>query len=105
MEKVTYTVNPDFPGKTVAIRSAWIDSQVYGFATAIKAFGLERFRKNCSKTILGFNHVLQALFPSTLMMQGHMNKDSTITTNKIKEAAVHVKAQAEQIYQAYSVKN
>lgn len=94
------------PGRTVASRSAWIDSQVYGFATAIKAFGLDRFRKNCNKTILGFNFVLQNLFPTSLMMQ---HKDATLTANKIKEAAKsasdHVKAQAEQIYQAYSVKN
>lgn len=106
VEKVTYTVCPEVPGKTVAIRSAWIDSQVYGLATAIRAFGVERFRKNCNKTILGFNYVLQALFPAGLGMQ---HKDLSMSANKFKEAAKtaseHVKAQAEQIYQAYSVKN
>ncbi|XP_049877613.1 protein preli-like [Pectinophora gossypiella] len=50
-------------GQTVARRSAWIDSQVFGFSRAIRAFGIERFRKNCSQMVNGFNHVLQNLFP------------------------------------------
>ncbi|KAI5634734.1 PRELI-like family domain-containing protein [Phthorimaea operculella] len=48
---------------TVARRSAWIDSQVFGFSRAIRAFGLERFRKNATQMVNGFNHVLQNLFP------------------------------------------
>lgn len=51
VEKVIYRASHDHPGKTVAFRSAWIDSQVYGFATAIKAFGHDRFKKNCKKTV------------------------------------------------------
>lgn len=52
VEKVVYTA--DVPGKTVASRSAWIDSQVFGFATAIRAFGCERFKKNCQKSVSWF---------------------------------------------------
>jgi len=104
-EKVIYRPSIDAPGKTVAYRSAWIDSQVYGFATAIRAFGVDRFRKNCNKTVLGFNHVLSNLFSAPFLPQ----KDITLSAAKIKEAtktvSEHVKAQAEQIYQAYSVKN
>ncbi|KAJ2942150.1 hypothetical protein O0L34_g11066 [Tuta absoluta] len=48
---------------TVARRSAWIDSQVFGFSRAIRAFGLERFRKNATQMVNGFNHVLQHMFP------------------------------------------
>lgn len=123
VEKVTYKPSNEFPGKTIAYRSAWIDSELYGFAPALRAFGVERFKKNCNKTvispllpltslnlnlsfqILGFNHVLQSMYPSAFLPQ----KDITLSAAKIKEAtksvSEHVKAQAEQIYQAYSVKN
>ncbi|XP_063367267.1 protein preli-like [Cydia amplana] len=50
-------------GSTVAKRSAWIDSQVFGFSRAIRAFGVDRFRKNCSQMYNGFNGVLHSLFP------------------------------------------
>lgn len=39
------------PTQTVARRCAWIDSQVFGFSRAIRAFGYERFRKNCSQMV------------------------------------------------------
>jgi hypothetical protein len=39
------------PGQTVARRSAWIDSQVFGFSRAIRAFGVDRFRKNCNQMV------------------------------------------------------
>ncbi|XP_013170543.1 PREDICTED: protein preli-like [Papilio xuthus] len=50
-------------GQTIAHRSAWIDSQVFGFSRAIRAFGVDRFRKNCTQMVNGFNHVLHAMFP------------------------------------------
>jgi hypothetical protein len=49
VEKVVYKA--DTVGRTIAHRSAWIDSQVFGFATAIRAFGCERFKKNCQKSV------------------------------------------------------
>ena len=65
VEKVVYRVSEDNPEWTVAKRSAWIDSQVYGFSRAIQAFGLDRFRKNCAKMSSGFNYVLEHMFPHT----------------------------------------
>ncbi|CAH2046071.1 unnamed protein product, partial [Iphiclides podalirius] len=50
-------------GQTIARRSAWIDSQVFGFSRAIRAFGVDRFRKNCTQMVNGFNDVLHAMFP------------------------------------------
>ncbi|KAG6442550.1 protein preli-like [Manduca sexta] len=50
------------PHQTVARRSAWIDSQVFGFSRAIRAFGVDRFKKNCTQMASGFNHVLHALY-------------------------------------------
>ena len=38
-------------GQTLVIRSAWISSQVFGFSRAIRAFGVERFKANCNKTV------------------------------------------------------
>jgi hypothetical protein len=68
VEKVTYIGLLEQPGKTIALRSAWIDSQVFGFATAIRAFGVERFKKNCNKTVnldenLTLVYLLISLFP------------------------------------------
>ncbi|XP_043464864.1 protein preli-like [Leptopilina heterotoma] len=65
VEKVVYRVSEDNPDWTVAQRSAWIDSQVFGFSRAIQAFGLDRFKKNCGKMSSGFNYVLEHMFPYT----------------------------------------
>lgn len=65
MEKVVYTVSKDNPEWTVATRSAWIESSVFGFSRAIQAFGMDRFKKNCQKMQLGFNYVLAHMFPQT----------------------------------------
>ncbi|XP_041969559.1 protein preli-like [Aricia agestis] len=61
VERVEY--RPSGAGQTVAKRSAWIDSQVFGFSRAIRAFGVDRFRKNCSQMVNGFNFVLHNMFP------------------------------------------
>nr|CAI5859721.1 unnamed protein product [Callosobruchus analis] len=84
-EKVVYVESAEHPGKTVAMRSAWIDSQVRGFSRAICAFGYERFKKNCHKMAGGFNYVLSNLFPH------HNTLPSTSSTvsaaMKLKDAA------------------
>ncbi|KAK7793496.1 hypothetical protein R5R35_010164 [Gryllus longicercus] len=64
VEKVIYRVSEENRNWTVAHRSAWIDSQVFGFGRPIQAFGLERFRKNCQKMVNGFNYVLSGMFPN-----------------------------------------
>lgn len=99
-EKVIYKESEETPGCTVAIRSAWIDSQVKGFGRAICAFGMDRFRKNCVKMVGGFNHVLASMFPS----QGTTPLHTTAytTTSKLKDAAKNAselaKAKAVPIY-------
>ena len=50
VEKVVYRSDPH-GHKTVAHRSALIDSHVFGLATPIRAFGCERFKKNCQKSV------------------------------------------------------
>lgn len=109
-EKVEYREGED--GKTVAIRSAWISSQVFGFSRAIRAFGVERFKNNCQKAASGFNFVLNKMFPHHNLdsLQPKQTTDHTTTKgNTVKEAVNttynKVKSQASKIYDAYSVKN
>lgn len=96
-EKVVYTVSDTYPGHTVAVRSAWIDSQVTGFSRAICAFGYERFKKNCNKMVGGFNYVLSTMFPLQNMITQH-----STTTSKLKDVAKNAselaKAKAAPIY-------
>ncbi|CAD7088117.1 unnamed protein product [Hermetia illucens] len=103
-EKVEYKERED--GKTVAIRSAWISSQVFGFSRAIRAFGVERFKTNCQKATIGFNHVLLKMFPQHSMdIQHSQAKTSTSVKDAAKTTYNKVKSQASKIYDAYSVKN
>jgi len=62
---MVYEISEENPEWTIARRSAWIDSQVFGFSRAIQAFGLDRFKKNCIKMSEGFNYVLTNMFPQT----------------------------------------
>ena len=88
VEKVTYKTSQENSNWTVAYRSAWIDSQVFGFRKAIIAFGLERFRRNCQKMITGFNYVLSGMFPqnaSTVTIEENSNIASK--TEKLRDVA------------------
>ncbi|KRT85276.1 hypothetical protein AMK59_2151 [Oryctes borbonicus] len=96
-EKVVYKACDTHADHTVAVRSAWIDSQVTGFSRAICAFGYERFKKNCSKMVGGFNYVLSTMFPLQNMITPH-----STTTSKFKGVAKNAselaKAKAAPIY-------
>ncbi|PSN37194.1 PRELI domain-containing protein 1 [Blattella germanica] len=92
VEKVVYRVSKENPNWTIAERSAWIDSQVFGFGRAIQAFGLERFRKNCNQMVGGFNYVLSTMFPHTAAAMAHASDEvsSQVTPSKketLKDAA------------------
>ena len=41
--------SPDDPNTTIAVKEAWVESSFYGLRSAIKNFGVERFKKNCIK--------------------------------------------------------
>jgi len=60
-ERCEYTPLPD--ASTLCKRSAWISSSVYGFSYALQTVGLERFKANIKKSILGYDHVLNKMFP------------------------------------------
>ena len=44
VERVRYSEHPDRPGETLAVKEAWIESGLYGLRSAVKSFGIERFR-------------------------------------------------------------
>ena len=61
VERVEFRPDPNNPNQTIAVKDAWIDSGLYGLRTAVKNFGVDRFKKNCLRASEGFNHVLQRL--------------------------------------------
>lgn len=105
VEKVVYRPSEENPDWTIAERSAWVDSKVLGFALPIQAFGVERFKKNCSKTVRGFNYVLSTMFP-TSPPSTHLHPDAVSQAqSKLKGAAKKAselaKAKANSIYATY----
>ena len=62
-EKVTL-VPSENERSTKAIKEAWIESEIYGLRSAIKTFGIDRFKKNCEKATNGFEWVLKRTFSS-----------------------------------------
>ena len=62
-EKVTL-VPSENEKSTKAIKEAWIESEIYGLRSAIKTFGIDRFKKNCEKATNGFESVLKRTFSS-----------------------------------------
>ncbi|XP_070850760.1 protein preli-like [Drosophila suzukii] len=78
-EIVVYSEQKD--GSTLAVRRAYISSQVFGFSRAIRAFGIERFKSNGNKASSGFNHVLRRMFPHSLVGGGHHQPAVTSSTS------------------------
>ncbi len=60
-ERVVYKMCPHNPGQTLAVKEAWVESRFYGLGSAIKSFGIERFKHNTVRASEGFNHVLERL--------------------------------------------
>ncbi|KMY92513.1 protein preli-like [Drosophila simulans] len=77
-EIVVYSEQKD--GSTLAVRRAYISSQVFGFSRAIRAFGIERFKANGNKASNGFNYVLRRMFPDSLVGGGHHQHVVTTTS-------------------------
>lgn len=124
-EIVEYSEQKD--GRTLAIRRAYISSQVFGFSRAIRAFGIERFKSNCHKAATGFNYVLQRMFPNhqhhtvaafessksadhhhtttvATLQQQQQNKTEAIKKG-ISNSFEFLKGQANKVAQMFSVKN
>jgi len=59
-ERVTFELSN--ANATKVTKEVWIESDIYGLRSAIKTFGVDRFKKNCVKATEGFNYVLQRTF-------------------------------------------
>ena len=70
--------------ETIAIKEVWIESGLYGFRTAVKNFGIERFKQNCTKATEGFNHVLHTLKHQNLNL--HLKETQQRRWNQMKNA-------------------
>lgn len=79
-ERVVYKACPTNPAQTVAVKEAWVESKFYGLRTAIKNFGIERFKNNTVRATEGFNLVLERL-------QSQQHSLRELGTNKLHEFA------------------
>jgi len=63
-EKTTYFTEESHAKaeRTEVAKECWIESDTYGFRSAIKEFGINRYKKNCVKATEGFVSVLERLF-------------------------------------------
>lgn len=64
-EKVVYKVSDKNPNWTVANKSAWIESHIFGLSRAIEKLGLDRFKIQSARMYDGFNYVLARKYPDT----------------------------------------
>ncbi|GAB6023453.1 hypothetical protein CHUAL_008233 [Chamberlinius hualienensis] len=86
-EKCTYRqINENDNQWTQIQRQAYIESGVFGFAKAIQAFGIDRFRKNSLKATKGYLYVLNKMFcPEKPIEQPAL---LLLDTTKLKETAM-----------------
>merc|ERR1711962_575891 len=69
VERVQYKPDPDNPKETLAVKEAWIESGLYGIRSAVKNFGIERFKTNCHKATDGLNLVMTHLHTRQLYLK------------------------------------
>jgi len=62
IEKQTFKSSPIDPQLSIVNKEVWIDSSIYGFRSAIRKFGIDRYKKNCILATQGFEFVLDRLF-------------------------------------------
>jgi len=96
-ERVVYQPNPENPHETIAVKEAWVESRLYGIRSAVKNFGIERFKNNCIKATDGFNHVLKHLHEKHMYLADLKQRKSleikTKGENAIKQAGLRATAQ------------
>ncbi|ESO03380.1 hypothetical protein HELRODRAFT_187087 [Helobdella robusta] len=71
-EECTYKPSEENEGWTVCQRHATVNSKVKGFSYCLQTFGIERFKKNVTKSVKGFNFVLNKLYPG--MPEAYLTK-------------------------------
>lgn len=99
-EKCFYSKNPDGQNTTLLVRQVWSTSGVFGFSNVIATFGIQRFRKNAHKAMLGFNHVLQSIYcPEQLATDKNKNKMKQKVSDIAKQSAEKAKAKIPRLIQ------
>merc|ERR1712039_102536 len=61
-ERSVFEVCPDDPSVTLIRKEVWIESDFLGLRSAIKHFGVERYKKNCIKANEGFAWALDKIY-------------------------------------------
>lgn len=82
-EKCWYRPYPEDTARTELARIACIESHIFGFAKAIQTFGIERYKRNTTKTEEGLVHTLARLYlnssGTTSDRTGSITRMSTLT--------------------------
>lgn len=90
-EKCVYKPSSTNKGWTECEKQAWITSNVFGFAYLLQSFGLERFKSNATKTIKGFEHVLNRMYKPQMLQLATENSKLALNTEKLKIQAIKAK--------------
>jgi len=90
VEKVSYREHPNDPNVTIAVKEAWFESGLYGLRSAVKSFGVERFKQNCQRATDGFNHVLHRLHSQ----QQHLSEMRARKWQEMKDTGVAIRSTA-----------
>jgi len=96
VEKITFQPCPSDPQHTVALKQGWVESNFYGLRSAIKNFGIERFKMNIGKSTQGFNHVLERLAEQQQQLRavaGVKLAEFSLRKEQLKEAVVEGREQ------------
>eukprot|EP00095_Tigriopus_kingsejongensis_P007935 maker-scaffold169_size292178-snap-gene-1.31 protein:Tk07935 transcript:maker-scaffold169_size292178-snap-gene-1.31-mRNA-1 annotation:"preli-like" len=102
VEKVEYSRDPNDSTRTIAVKEAWIESGLYGLRSAVKSYGMERFKQNCQRATQGFNHVLTHL----QTQQHHINEMRLKKWNEMKQKGEVLRfsaRQAAEVAKAHSI--
>lgn len=62
VEKATLTQSKQSHDQTDVLKQVWIGSSILGFRSAIRKFGIDRYKKNCILATQGFETVLENTF-------------------------------------------
>jgi len=62
VEKATLTQSKERDTETDVLKQVWIGSSILGFRSAIRKFGIDRYKKNCILATQGFETVLTNTF-------------------------------------------
>lgn len=95
-ERCEYTLDSEDKKWTALKREAWVTSRIKGFSHAIQAFGIERFKKNCSNTVNGFKYVLERMYGQPEKLPDAASRDRILkgTAKKAHDKASKMAAKA-----------